>query len=1192
MRYLVGSVTACVVVALLFTPGTTSAADGPFDDVPSDHLFVDEITWLAGEGITLGCNPPDNTLFCPDDPVTRGQMAAFLVRGLHLDAGSGSFDDTAGHVFEDDISALAAACITLGCNPPDNTLFCPDNPVTRGQMAAFLVRGLHLDAGSGSFDDTAGHVFEDDISALAAVRITLGCNPPDNTLFCPDNPVTRAQMAAFLHRGLEDDPPPTTTTTTTPPTTTTAPTTTTPPTTTTAPTTTMPGTGPEITTTALPPLSVFEAYETTLQASGGEGPYTWDVEGLPTGLVFNADTATISNDPDYADVISTAATDITVTVTDDLNNSTSVVLTLDPVDITSVDAGNYHSCALDEEGAAWCWGENESGQLGEGGLALGSTLPVNVLGDHEFSSITAGGEHTCALDVEGAAWCWGRNHNGQLGDNNLGVNSTTPVRVAGGHTFSQLATSFAYTCGIDTDDIVWCWGSDNLGQLGLGGDGAPVPVPTMVGDGDPFTAATVVTGGSHACALKDSGDAYCWGYNANGQLGIGPDTSIHTLPTLVVGDHTFTSLVNGQNHTCGIDDAGATWCWGENAAGQLGLGDYSPNHNVPEQLTDGPEFTRIIAETGHYTCGIDLNDAAWCWGSNNFGQLGIGQIGGSNPPNPVPVVGDHNFGAMSLGEFHACGTDGENVVRCWGGNFTAQLGQGTEGFGTEVTRPEPVHRGTAPATGPGPLRLNTSALPDFHALVSYEEQLWAEGGSGEYLWQAEGLPDGLVLDESTGLIANDPTNPVIRDASPFPVVDVTVTDTRNPDESVTETLFLEMVGVTQLNSGWGHTCAVTSEATAFCWGRNNTGQIGNGIVGGDGPDGDASLPAPVLNTEGTGPLTDVAEVVGGDGHSCARTNAGTAYCWGASFDGRLGNGSIDPQPQPLPQQVRNSDDSGPLTDVVDIVTGSQFGCAITADGVLHCWGNSSQGKLGNGETNGFQPLPQPVRNPTATGPLTDVTEVSAGSSHACAVSAGTTYCWGGNFGGKLGNGESTASEPIPVEVRNPENTGPLADVSGLSPGANHTCARSGGDAFCWGGNSTGQLGRGSSVGNPLLPGPVRNPDDTGALVGIATIASADNHVCAIANGGATYCWGNNSEGQLGNGENGVPVNPLPQEVLNGDGSAPLPTPEDLSGGNAHTCVLTTTRVVQCFGGNWDHQLGNGDTTDPEPLPVGLHPGDG
>ncbi len=173
--------------------------EGRFAD-DDDSEFQADIEWLAGRGITRGCNPPFGDRFCPGDPVSRGEMAAFLNRALDLVGGEATFVDSTASVFEDDIGALAAAGITRGCNPPLNDLFCPLDPVTRGQMAAFLNRAFGLEPAPNPFVDSTASVFEDDIAALAAAGITRGCNPPQNDRFCPDQPVTRGQMAAFLHR--------------------------------------------------------------------------------------------------------------------------------------------------------------------------------------------------------------------------------------------------------------------------------------------------------------------------------------------------------------------------------------------------------------------------------------------------------------------------------------------------------------------------------------------------------------------------------------------------------------------------------------------------------------------------------------------------------------------------------------------------------------------------------------------------------------------------------------------------------------------------------------------------------------------------------------------------------------------------------------------------------------------------------
>jgi hypothetical protein len=174
----------------------------PFIDI-TNSTFVDDIVWLSDRSITTGCNPPTNTEYCPKGSVTREQMAAFLARALGLtdDGGGNTFTDDDGSVFEADIAKLAAAGITTGCNA-DGTEFCPKRAVSRQQMAAFLVRayGLTDDGGGNSFVDDDGSVFEPDIAKLAAAGVTRGCNPPANTEFCPSSPVTREQMAAFLHR--------------------------------------------------------------------------------------------------------------------------------------------------------------------------------------------------------------------------------------------------------------------------------------------------------------------------------------------------------------------------------------------------------------------------------------------------------------------------------------------------------------------------------------------------------------------------------------------------------------------------------------------------------------------------------------------------------------------------------------------------------------------------------------------------------------------------------------------------------------------------------------------------------------------------------------------------------------------------------------------------------------------------------
>lgn len=217
-RRLRRSLIALLVGVMAFTTLAASA-----QELPPGGTFVDDdgnvhegnIEAIAADGITRGCNPPQNDRYCPRDPVTRGEMAAFLNRALNLDASeSDHFVDDEASIFQNDINALAAAGITRGCNPPDNNEYCPDSHVTRGEMAAFLVRGFgYTDDGGGDlFVDDDESIFEGDIDRLGAAGVTLGCNPPTNDRFCPNDSVLRDQMASFLGRALglqPRTPPPT-----------------------------------------------------------------------------------------------------------------------------------------------------------------------------------------------------------------------------------------------------------------------------------------------------------------------------------------------------------------------------------------------------------------------------------------------------------------------------------------------------------------------------------------------------------------------------------------------------------------------------------------------------------------------------------------------------------------------------------------------------------------------------------------------------------------------------------------------------------------------------------------------------------------------------------------------------------------------------------------------------------------------
>jgi alpha-tubulin suppressor-like RCC1 family protein len=252
-----------------------------------------------------------------------------------------------------------------------------------------------------------------------------------------------------------------------------------------------------------------------------------------------------------------------------------------------------------------------------------------------------------------------------------------PTATAGLVEMTQLTAGGSFTCGLDTQSIVYCWGSDEFGQLGVGGAsdpcGAtrcvmqPMPIPEMVFD-------TVVAGGSHACALR-AGAAYCWGYGVSGRLGDG--NSVHrNTPTPVQGNLEFTRIAAGGAHTCAIARDGNGYCWGNSANGQIGDGIAgSTLRALPTRIVGGDRLVAIVTGTAH-SCGLTVDGRALCWGANPDGRVGNGGSG-SDVYSPVQVSGNVRFATLSAGPEHTCGLDATGNAYCWGSNEGWQLGDET-----------------------------------------------------------------------------------------------------------------------------------------------------------------------------------------------------------------------------------------------------------------------------------------------------------------------------------------------------------------------------------------------------------------------------------------------------------------------------------------------------------------------------------
>jgi alpha-tubulin suppressor-like RCC1 family protein len=255
---------------------------------------------------------------------------------------------------------------------------------------------------------------------------------------------------------------------------------------------------------------------------------------------------------------------------------------------TSIDAGAAHTCALTGAGEAYCWGRNDRGQLGDGTIVV--RLAPALVSGCTFQQIAAGGfniGHTCGLTATGQTYCWGDNETGQLGVGSADVlPHPTPLAVSTGVTFASITAGLGrHSCGRTALGTAYCWGQNSFGALGNGTQkGSAIPVEVA----GTRTFSQLIAGGfiGHTCAFTGTGDAYCWGENETGQVGDG--TTVDRLaPTAVVGGLIFTSIDAGFRHTCGRDNTGAVYCWGANGAGQLGNNTNSQS-NVPSKVFGQP----------------------------------------------------------------------------------------------------------------------------------------------------------------------------------------------------------------------------------------------------------------------------------------------------------------------------------------------------------------------------------------------------------------------------------------------------------------------------------------------------------------------------------------------------------------------------------------------------------------------------
>lgn len=654
-----------------------------------------------------------------------------------------------------------------------------------------------------------------------------------------------------------------------------------------------------------------------------------------------------------------------------------------------VAVGEDHACALRLDNRILCWGRALAGRLGNGDAVNDQASPVLISSTDTFRDVAAGSRHTCAVRTDGLAFCWGDDGGGALGNDAILADSATPVQVATITNVKAIYPMTYATCALLASGDAYCWGINSSGQLGIGST-TEQRTPAAVTGGLKFKQLTGNAVAYHVCGLIGDGKAYCWGSDTDSQLGDDATQANKLSPALVSGGYVFRDISVGVFSTCGITDAGDARCWGRQDAGGLGNGTTAAGFGSSPQLVSGSLKWRTVAVNGLGACGLAGDGRLYCWGERAAAVLGTGNS--SDQPSPIlanvsNLTGENNFIQMGTGHTHACGLKASGEVYCWGDNTTGRLG-----IGSGASQSSPVKASMPEAAISLGVGLSTTC---------------AVGVSGNlFCW-------GPDTQEAMGNGSG-----VVNHLTP------TMTGTSSDR-------WLATTG-----SESAH-CALRSNGKPYCWGYNDLGQSGTG-VGGD-------IPSPTVVS--TSEL--FTQIESRWKHSCGLTDSGVGRCWGNNAWGGLGDGTTTNSSTPV--NVTS------ISNILTMNTGGGHTCALLASGKTYCWGFDVVGQVGNGAAGG-------PASPTAIDATNTYVKLAIGYRHSCGIRAnGYLYCWGEDAAGELGDDATLAVKDVPTAVA---LSYPVANAW---TGSYLSFASTGDMLWGWGTDGYDQLADGPDTSNATTP---------------------------------------------------------------------------------------------------------------------------